>query len=217
MIIDDFVSESFKLTLESLINAKDFDWQFSKNSAYSYWNYGNTVPHDGVFQFCHMIKNIDGYYSKDYEIFKPLIYFFEFKTGLKIKGLYKLKVNMLTQRDITEEDNRLAIHKDMLDRDDYVSFVYYVNDSDGDTIVYDEDKINIIDRCTPKANRCFWFKSNQWHNATPPKNHQTRIIINCTLQIDVNQVSEFTKLESEIERRFQEGTSKPNESQFDGK
>jgi hypothetical protein len=183
MIIDDFIPESFRLTLENLINSNNFEWQYAKNSSYSEWNFGDTVQHDGVFQLCHMIKNIDGYFSKDYEIFKPLIYFFETRTGLKVKGLYKLKVNMLTQREITEKANKLATHKDVSDSNEYVSFIYYVNDSDGDTVVYDEEKDKIVDRCTPKANRCFWFKSNQWHNATPPKNHPTRIVINCVVQI----------------------------------
>ena len=179
MVVKDFVPNSFKIFLQNLINSAGFEWYYNSNST--------TEGQDNIFQFIHVIVNEQGYQSPHYEKIKPLLYFFELHTGLKVKGILRMKANLLTQRELSEDTNKLAIHTDVnINEKDCVSFIYYVNDSDGDTVIYDEDKVNVIDRCSPKANRCFWFKSNQWHNATPPKDHQTRIIINCTLQVEDN-------------------------------
>jgi hypothetical protein len=177
MVIKDFIPETFKEFLQNLINSTDFKWHFNKNCTIE----GN----DGIFQFVNVVVNEQGYLSPEYDKIKPLIYFFEMHTGLKIKGIRRMKVNLLTKQDIPESVNKLATHTDVsLNEEDFVSFIYYVNDSDGDTVVYNSDKTEIIERASPKAGQCFWFKSNQFHNATPPKEHDTRIVVNCILQIE---------------------------------
>ncbi len=177
MIIKDFVPHSFKIFLQNLIDNSGFEWYYNSNSTLE--------GQDNIFQFIHVIVNETGYKSPHYEKIKPLLYFFELHTGLKVKGICRMKANLLTQRDISEDTNKLAIHTDVnINEKDYVSFIYYVNDSDGDTVIYNTDKTEIVERAPPVAGNCFWFKSNQFHNATPPKHHSTRIVINCILQID---------------------------------
>ncbi|MGA1049695.1 MAG: 2OG-Fe(II) oxygenase [Minisyncoccia bacterium] len=177
MVIKDFIPESFKVFLQNLIESSNFQWYYNKNCT--------TEGKDGIFQFVHVIANEQGYLSPEYDKIKPLLYFFEMHTGLKVKGIRRMKANLLTQRDLSYDVNFLGTHTDVsLAENDFVSFIYYVNDSDGDTVLYNSDKTEIIERASPKAGSCFWFKSNQFHNATPPKDHQTRIVINCVLQID---------------------------------
>lgn len=177
MVVKDFVPSSFKIFLQNLINSAGFEWYYNGNSTLE--------GQDNIFQFIHTIVNETGYKSPHYEKIKPLLYFFELHTGLKIKGIRRMKANLLTQRDISEDTNKLAIHTDVnMNEKDCVSFIYYVNDSDGDTVIYNADKTEIIERASPVAGNCFWFNSTQFHNATPPKHHSTRIVINCVLQID---------------------------------
>lgn len=177
MVVKDFVPSSFKIFLQNLINSAGFEWYYNGNSTLE--------GQDNIFQFIHTIVNETGYKSPHYEKIKPLLYFFELHTGLKIKGIRRMKANLLTQRDISEDTNKLAIHTDVnMNEKDCVSFIYYVNDSDGDTVIYNADKTKIIERASPVAGNCFWFNSTQFHNATPPKHHSTRIVINCVLQID---------------------------------
>jgi len=177
MVIKDFIPESFKVFLQNLIESSNFQWYYNKNCT--------TEGKDGIFQFVHVIANEQGYLSPEYDKIKPLLYFFEMHTGLKVKGIRRMKANLLTQRDLSYDVNFLGTHTDVsLAENNFVSFIYYVNDSDGDTVLYNTNKTEIIERASPKAGSCFWFKSNQFHNATPPKDHQTRIVINCVLQID---------------------------------
>lgn len=177
MVVKDFVPSSFKIFLQNLINSAGFEWYYNGNSTLE--------GQDNIFQFIHTIVNETGYKSPHYEKIKPLLYFFELHTGLKVKGIRRMKANLLTQRDISEDTNKLAIHTDVnMNEKDCVSFIYYVNDSDGDTVIYNADKTEIIERASPVAGNCFWFNSTQFHNATPPKHHSTRIVINCVLQID---------------------------------
>ena len=179
MIIKDFVPSSFKIFLQNFVDSSIFEWHYMNNSL----NYDTAQIQDGIFQFIHIIVDEQGNKSPHYEKIKPLLYFFELHTGLKIKGICRMKANLLTQRELSEDINKLAIHTDV-NKEDYVSFIYYVNDSDGDTVVYNADKTEIIEKASPVAGNCFWFKSNQFHNATPPKDHSTRIVINCILQIE---------------------------------
>ena len=64
--------------------------------------------------------------------------------------------------------------------------VYYVNDSDGDTIVFDDD-MNEIERCTPACGSAIWFDSRKLHTATVPQHHKNRIVINFMFEIEENK------------------------------
>ena len=68
--------------------------------------------------------------------------------------------------------------------------IYYVNDSDGDTIFFNEKHTGTIDnskktisqRITPKKNKCIIFDGLQYHAGSTPKNsHRMFININFIL------------------------------------
>lgn len=61
--------------------------------------------------------------------------------------------------------------------------IYYVEDSDGDTILYDNE-IKEIFRCSPKKNRCLVFESNVLHSGSLPTQHNLRRVININLLLE---------------------------------
>ena len=69
------------------------------------------------------------------------------------------------------------------------STVYYVNDTDGDTILYGVDekalksKLEIKERISPKANRLIMYDGGLLHTGSSPTKHKTRILINSNFQI----------------------------------
>lgn len=100
----------------------------------------------------------------------------------KIKGYTVMRANLLLPLDKTLFNEKEQIHIDK-GKDKFISVLYYVNDSDGDTIFYD-DKDNILESSTPKAGKYILFKSNNRHAATLPSNTKKRCVITMVLELN---------------------------------
>ena len=74
----------------------------------------------------------------------------------------------------------------------HISAVYYVNDSDGDTIIFDkclpDDPVNLMPilRNPPKQGNAVVFSSQQFHSGSLPINHSNRIVVNIIMEISKN-------------------------------
>ena len=80
---------------------------------------------------------------------------------------------------------------------DYLeSILYYVNDSDGETLFFDNDR-NLIKKVKPKKGRAIIFDSNTIHAASSPINCRFKVVINCIvykknrLNTSTNKLSRF--------------------------
>ena len=75
-------------------------------------------------------------------------------------------------------------HIDLDPGDEHIVVLYYVNDSDGDTIIYNEREESSTytekQRVTPKQGRVVIFDGRQYHTAQQPSNG-TRCIVNYNL------------------------------------
>jgi hypothetical protein len=192
MIIDKIASPFYKKRLQDIFNSSDFPWYYADvTQMYKI----DPNKSDNLFQFCHIFINDGKSYSNLTSEILPLIYAFEKETGLKVKETHRIKANLLTRMDFTDDDLYLTIHKDVGIKDfndesdintfkNYVSFIYYVNDSDGDTVLFDNETLKQTERINPISGNCVWFKSTTPHRATPPKEHKNRIVINFVLELD---------------------------------
>ena len=75
-------------------------------------------------------------------------------------------------------------HIDLEEGEEHVEVLYYVCDSDGDTIIYNERTKSLTytekQRVTPKQGRVVIFEGGQYHTAQQP-NNGTRCIVNNNL------------------------------------
>ena len=172
-IIDNFLPEEYYKKILDETDSMYFPWY--------YHNYSSTTE-DGVPQFVHTFYQDGEINSTMYGLVEPIIKAFEEKTNFIIKEVYRVKANLITNAPVKAENIKRAIHQDLI-MPNYVSLLYYVHDSDGDTILYQDDKETEAMRVKPVANRVFILLSNKWHNATPPKDHTTRKVINCVFKI----------------------------------
>jgi len=176
MIIHNIIPKSFQETLKSKVTDASFSW---------HWQDLQINPDQNLDQFfglSHVLYSHDTVLSNLFETFIPLLYFFEDKTKLKVKKLHRMQINLLTFQNANKEKIKNAIHIDN-ESDSFYSMIYYVIDSDGDTIIYDENE-NVVETCSPIAGNAIWFKSNKKHSATLPIKNKRRIVINCIFEIE---------------------------------
>jgi hypothetical protein len=183
MIIEELLPEKLIKEYNTLVTSYDFPWYWQENQI------GDLYGSNQVYGFTHLLYSINiGINSEHYNFFIPIISAFKDKSNLKIKSLIRFQVNLLTSQNVTEIIEKNQIHIDN-ENNNYYSFILYLMDSDGNTNVYDsQEGTNLIDTCEPKLNRCFWFKSNQWHSATLPKINKKRIVINCIVELENDKV-----------------------------
>jgi len=67
---------------------------------------------------------------------------------------------------------------------DHVVLIYYAMDSDGDTVIYNnEEERKIIKSVSPCKNRFLFFSGNYWHASYLPREHDMRVVVNFNLAI----------------------------------
>ena len=85
------------------------------------------------------------------------------------------------------DDKYNTPHIDVPDAN-FKSLLYYVNDSDGDTFVFNETfhdrkDLTIRKRVSPKKGRAVVIDSNTWHASSNPRNHANRIVLNLIFSV----------------------------------
>lgn len=124
-------------------------------------------------------------FSWYFNIVKPLIYTItDLCPELEIEGLVRMKINLLLQNKLVPEFHYNIPHQDAVDN--CYSVVYYCNDSDGDTFLFNEfyeqgktpDRLTIDQRVTPRKNRIVIFESHRYHASSNPIENKERFVMN---------------------------------------
>ena len=199
LVIDDFIDkeyqEKIKNTLISGTDSKnkhhesDFPWYFIEDVTAS-GDAGNQKR--SAFSHQYVVLPDDeptigpGIEVSDFHsLFLPLLQRAAMKLGLPRIDVYQGRSFLqfpLKNIDTSEVDSP---HVDI---DDFRHFVvlYYVCDSDGDTIIYNEkqyglEKYTEKQRVSPKQGRCVIFDGTQMHTAEQPINSNIRCVVNYNL------------------------------------
>jgi hypothetical protein len=106
----------------------------------------------------------------------------KFKEKIDIHNIdiLRIKANLISESRKYSKDTYGIPHNDV-DTEHYV-LIYYVNNSDGDTVLFDENK-NITDKISPKKGRILFFNGKTLHAGGHPVNFSHRCIINFDLKI----------------------------------
>ncbi len=103
---------------------------------------------------------------------------------VQFNGISRLKANLLVQQPHAPAGHYNTPHQDSTDNT--YSALYYCNDSDGDTVLFDQfyeegkapDKFTIAQRIQPKKNRLIVFESNRFHASSYPVDTKARFVFN---------------------------------------
>ena len=190
-VIDNFVSNGYATELENMCRG-DFPWYLDENvsgtdetNAPNYKKYkAPGANYDGPqFGFGHWALHPTGTKSMFFEKVYPLVYALEEKANISIKELYRIRIALSTS--VGKEVQHLP-HVDFTEP--HKVLLYYVNDSDGDTFMFNEmyspenkkslTNFTIKQRVQPKKNRAIVFDGLTFHNSSKPVKNTSRYIIN---------------------------------------
>lgn len=198
IIIDNFLPDIYVDSIYKMIGGQEIPWSFSKYSTSAYGDidkfFYTKEPTDEHIQFRHIFIENNQLKSPYLHYISALIASYENHFG-KINGTQRIKSNLL----LPQKGSPLQRpHVDDMENESYDStgyiagrktLLYYVNNSDGDTVLYNErfegkpiGELTVQQRVTPVKGRAVIFDSNQVHSACLPTNKKYRLIINCVFQ-----------------------------------
>ena len=131
------------------------------------------------FGFAHSIYKEGAPNSNYFEPFIPLLEEFEKKVGIEIKEILRARIRMTVPSGSKSFNNIPHTDFDV----PHKAFVYYINDSDGDTVFYDKFRgedisdLKEVARFSPKMGDAVTFEGLRFHSGAVPSNNR-RIILN---------------------------------------
>ena len=191
-VIDDFIPKNDQDHLENLfLNNKYFPYYYEYNTVIGVEEEAVGNDDDNIImqpQFVHKLYDCNEIASTAYSDVMNLFC----GTGVESLSPERIKVNLL-QPPFDKTKGKYHIpHVDHGD-DGYVSLIYYVNNSDGDTYLFDKtsydnkslkhykervNNLTVEKTVSPKKGRVVIFDSNKFHAGSPPLNHSSRCVLN---------------------------------------
>ena len=211
-VIDDFINPAYYKVIETTISALDFGWNFNP-SITGEDTTKNKLENLNLFGFSHGIFDAGTPSSRVYQFLLPM--FIQTKEEL-CTGIFRATdagILLRARGDMTvisKEQVTYEPHIDMPGHKEHINVVFYIGDSDGDTIIYKEKffsqepltesdprswsvsnraleipkTLTEEQRISPKANRVVIFNGEHWHTGQSPKNHSRRVILNLNFAKD---------------------------------
>jgi hypothetical protein len=186
-IIDKIIPQGYADQIEEDVTALKFPWYYIKDVTNK--NYGSNSG------LTHLAYNYGNEPSEWLPFIMPIVYSIAEATTHTIDQLLRIRVGCLQQtHEIGYEYNTPHLDFTM----PHYTACYYVNDSDGDTVVFDqtakdmnvanitEDALyeyvantnfTVAHRSSPKKGRLCVFNGLRFHSSTKPKEHDRRIVI----------------------------------------
>ena len=183
-IIDNFFNQQDQDFIEKLLFIEEnFPWYLAHTSNYTYEDYVDAIkenvglPFEKEYhQFVHTFYGNKKQNSNHWPYFEKI---FKSNKHIEINNFFRVKANLNVQVLGSTKDTHGMVHRDH-PKNILKSILYYVNDTDGDTLLFDNSK-NLIEKINPKKGRAVIFDSNSLHAASPPFNSKIRVVINCII------------------------------------
>jgi len=197
-IIDNALPESIFKELYNQVIDGDFPWYLTNDINRSRLE-GSEEENPGLcednnsissYQFVHILYNLNSdikIRSSYFNLFNKVI--FNFLENKNMTGhLYRSKLNLLTNLHKIKDNNLYNIPHVDIDIPHF-SVLLYLNESDGDTIFFNErndgqktrpKSVSIKERISPKRNRIVLSNGN-FHTSTNPINTDYRIVYNAVV------------------------------------
>ena len=136
------------------------------------------------------VFNIKDRQTNEYHLIRPLVELYLDRTK---DELIKIHGSAVIMQHPMEYNNVVTPHVDfdhvISEGTELKSLIYYVNDSDGDTILYDQfydgkivEELTVAARVPYKRGRAATFASNRFHSGSMPTTN-VRVLMNIIMEI----------------------------------
>ena len=158
-VLDNFLTKSESNTLKDYFFDNKFEWYYQKNIL------DETDTKENRMGFAHTFMMSGKIKSKRYDVVKMISdkvnYHLNYDlTPFNVRSFLQIPLNKKLYKKPEDKP-----HTDITDK--HTVYLYYINDCDGDTIIYDNDK-NIVNRITPKQGRIIIFDGKTYHSSSQP-------------------------------------------------
>ena len=185
-IVDNLLPQGYANQIETDLMRTGFPWYYIDDV--TNYNYGNNSG------LVHPAYDFGKQPTDWLPFIKPLVYHIEEVNKKSINELLRVRVGFLMPSVTYTEHNTPHIDFMM----PHYTACYYVNDTDGDTVIFDQTLSDVPERelteqvlqnyveqtdftvaesCSPKKNRLCIFDGNRFHASTKPKLHDKRLVI----------------------------------------
>lgn len=181
VVIDNLLPAQHHNFLEYYFLRGDNKWYFQEDITYSEGQESEKrVNHYG---FSNLIYDRGSKTSMDADFYNvlPIVYKALEQVNLEVDAILRSRVFLqlpVNTDDVTPNNP----HVDLPIK--HLVVLYYLTDSDGDTLIYNETEkseiYTIKQQVTPKKNRCVIFNGSLYHSSSRPTNNK-RCILNINL------------------------------------
>jgi hypothetical protein len=188
-VIDNLLTPSYCDSIYNLAR-NHLSYQYTINTSWEDSKKPVYIKHDqnvkDIGQFCCPVYDCDIPklpYSWAYEQLKPIFYTVkDMFPEYNLDGSSRVKFNLLLKNEFGDHYNQPHVDAEIKT----YAMVYYLNDSDGDTVIFNEKfDINMRDieltehtRIQPKKNRAVIFESDRFHASMNPAVSRDRFVLN---------------------------------------
>ena len=169
-ILDNVLDDSRSDKLLNYITEDTFPWLLNKELI-QYSQY-KQYEHYQLYHSLYETERNPKIRSIHYSTFAPIIQSF-IPLATRAVRLFRCKLNLLHNHHLSDTGS-CPVHID--NEQPHISMIYYINDSDGDTVFFRNDKE--IQRVQPLKNRLVVFEGPLRHCSNHPKNHEHRFVLN---------------------------------------
>lgn len=185
-VFDNILPKGYADAIEEDLMRTQFPWYYINDVTNK--NYGSNSG------LAHVAFDYGATPSEWYPFIKPIIYSIAEVNNAPVKELFRIRVGLLTPTVDTDHEYNTP-HVDFLWP--HYTACYYVNDSDGDTVLFDktltdagnistdleiqkytaQTTFNVVSRATPKKGSVCIFNGTRFHASSKPKHHDRRLVI----------------------------------------
>jgi hypothetical protein len=197
-VVENLIPKSFQeAVIHRLQGSEHFPWfAIHRVGAPSYFPRGTNpnyvdqrITDDvGFFHMVHDGEKISPYY----DLFRGILEFYAEKFDKEIVEILRIRLRYTHTSVGHDETKYAAPHIDFPSTNGYTTLLYYIDDSDGDTILFDKlfnpavekfdpivkDPLTEVFRYAPKKGNALIFNGHRYHSGNYPIKNSARIVAN---------------------------------------